>query len=346
MSQYEIADVDRSAVNSSQVIELELVGADREVLDIGCATGYLGSALAEQGCTVTGVEYDAEAAERAREVMSEVVVADLERSDLTELFPGRTFDVVVLGDVLEHLMHPEQVLASAVRLLAPGGSVVVSVPNVAHGSLRLALLQGRWDYRETGLLDRTHVRFFTRQGVADLLRAAGLRPVDVRAVVLDPLEVEVDVDADALPWAVVDWVRKQPDAYTYQFVLRAVPGEDDGTPFPEPVPAVPLPERDDAHTERGRIEAALHAPTVGRGDIVDEVIELRHRVLTLRDHAVGAEASVGAARNSVARAQAAERHARAELERQLAEIKSTASWRVGTKIVSPLARVKRVVRGS
>lgn len=346
MSHYDIPEVDRTAVNSSQVIELELVGEGRRVLDVGCSTGYLARALADQGCTVTGVEYDQEAAERARPVLDELVVADLERDDLAGLFAeGTTFDVVVFGDVLEHLRDPEAVLASAVRLLAPGGSVVISVPNVTHGSLRLALLQGRWDYRETGLLDRTHIRFFTRESLAELLRGAGLVAQEVRATVLDPLGTEVEVAADELPWAVVDWVRHQPDALTYQFVVRAVPGDDAGAPLPEPVPAIDLPVPDDEHAARGRVEEELHASANGRQELLEELLELRHRVLTLRDHAIGVEAALGAARNEVDRARAAEQHAYAESERLIQELKHTTSWRLGTTLVSPLARVKRVLRG-
>lgn len=346
MSHYDIPEIDLTSVNSSQVIELELVGEGRRVLDVGCATGYLARALVAQGCQVSGVEYDPEAAEKARPTLEELVVADIEREDLAGLFPGRTFDAVVFGDVLEHLRNPEEVLRSAVGLLAPGGSIVISVPNVSHGSLRLALLQGRWDYRETGLLDRTHLRFFTRDSLTTLLRSAGLVATDVRATVLDPLGTEVEVSADELPWAVVDWVRHQEDALVYQFVVRAVPGDDEGAPLPSPVPAIDLPLPEDEHAVRGRAEDELHRSADARRDLLDEVIELRHRVLTLRDHAIGSEAALGAARNEVERARAAERHAYAESERLVEELKRTTSWRLGTKLVAPLARAKRVLRGS
>jgi len=345
VSIYDIPAVDPTALNSSQAIELELVGHDKTVLDVGCSTGYLARALTAQGCTVSGIEFDAEAAEQARPSLANLVVADLERVDLADAFSGQTFDVIVFGDILEHLTRADDVLRSAVKLLAPGGSIVISVPNVAHGSLRLALLQGRWDYRETGLLDRTHVRFFTRSSLRDMLVGAGLVMEDLRATVLDPLEVEVEIDADALPWAVVDWVRHQPDALVYQFVVRVVVGVDDGSEDPELVPAVDLPVRDDIHATRARIEAELHAGSPGSNSIVDEVIDLRHRVLTMRDHAVGVEASLGSLRAEVERARAAEKDAYAETERLVEELKHTTSWRLGTMLVAPLARVKRVIQG-
>ena len=345
MSIYDIPAVDPTVRNSSQALELELVGHDRTVLDVGCATGYLARALNDQGCAVTGLEYDPEAAERARPSLQGLVVADINLVDLAEQFPDQSFDSIVFGDVLEHLLFPERVLRSAVKLLAPGGSVVISVPNVTHGSLRLALLEGRWDYRDSGLLDRTHVRFFTRESVLAMVRDAGLVVTDLVATVLDPLGCEVEIDADALPWAVVDWVRHQPDAYVYQFVVRAVVGVDDGR-VPELVLAVPIPDIDDAHTEVGRIEERLHRGSDGRTGVVTELIETRHRILTLRDHAMGAAAAVGTARLEVERARAAELAARDETERLVTELKSTATWRVGTRLVSPLARAKKLARGA
>ncbi|NMM17448.1 MAG: methyltransferase domain-containing protein [Cellulomonas sp.] len=345
MSIYDIPAVDMTVRNSSQTLEVELVGINKSVLDVGCATGYLARALVERGCAVTGVEYELEAAALARPSLVELIVADLNDVELADQLDGKTFDSIVFGDVLEHLADPDRVLKSATKLLAPGGSVVISVPNVTHGSLRLALLQGRWDYRDSGLLDRTHVRFFTRESALAMVRSAGLVVTHLWATVLDPLGCEVEIDADQLPWAVVDWVRHQADASVYQFVLRAELGQDDGT-TPELVPAVDVPDLDDVHTERGRIEARLHRGTDGREDVVSEVLETRRHILTLRDHAIGAEAAVGSARLEVERARAAEKSAQDETERIVAELKSSATWRVGTRVVSPLSTAKRLVQGA
>ena len=84
------------------------------------------------------------------------------------------FDAIVCGDVLEHLVHPAPVLRALGRALAPGGVVVVSVPNVAHLWMRLSLLVGRFDYAERGILDRTHLRFFTERSLRALLTEVGL----------------------------------------------------------------------------------------------------------------------------------------------------------------------------
>lgn len=216
------------AANTSHALMLRLVGPDRRVLDVGCATGYLGEALMDQGCRVSGVEYDPEAADRAGAVLDEVLVADLESADLVEHFGAGSFDVVVFGDVLEHLRDPARVLRACVPLLSDKGSVVISIPNVAHASLRLALLQGRWTYSDRGLLDRTHVQLFTRRTLLDMITSAGLVAVDVRATTAPTFGTEIDVDPSGLPDGAAAWVEQQPDADVYQFVVRAVRDDADG----------------------------------------------------------------------------------------------------------------------
>lgn len=227
MSQYDTT-LDPGVANNSHTQILDLVGGGKTVLDVGCATGYLAEALTRQGCTVSGIEYDAEAAAQAAQHLEHVSVGDVTTMDLGAELGDRRFDVIVFGDLLEHLPDPEPVLARLVEFLAPGGSVVISMPNVAHGSVRLALLQGTWEYQELGLLDRTHLRFFTRATLLRMLRSAGLSAVEVRTTVKDPLAAEVAVDAGLLPPGVVDWVRSQPDALTYQFLVRAVRDDADG----------------------------------------------------------------------------------------------------------------------
>ncbi len=220
-------DVDLSNRNNSHTLMVELVGGSKRVLDVGCATGYLAQALVERGCTVAGVEFDAEAAEEARPHLERLVIGDLEAMDLAEAFGDDRFDVIVFGDVLEHLREPLPVLRGARKLLAGGGSVVASIPNVAHGSVRLALLAGRFDYQPLGLLDNTHIRFFTRSSIEDLFREAGMVPIDVRRTTAGFFDTPVRVGEAEFPPEVVDAVMADPESATYQFVLRAVPDDAD-----------------------------------------------------------------------------------------------------------------------
>ena len=104
--------------------------------------------------------------------------------------------MIVFGDVLEHLLDPATVLTSSLELLRPGGSIVISIPNVAHGAVRLALLQGRWNYTDTGLLDKTHIRFFTLTPCSRCWSRPGLSVTEFRSTVADPLATEIPVDAD------------------------------------------------------------------------------------------------------------------------------------------------------
>ena len=162
-------------------------GRGRKALDVGAADGFLAERLTAQGWSVTALERDPELAARARGRCKEVVVADLDSA--FPLLHG-PFDAIVYGDVLEHLSDPRAVLRALDQTLVPGGTVIVSVPNVAHLWVRLSLLAGRFDYADRGILDRTHLRFFTRRTLLELLRAAGLTVVEL-AVTPVPLPLVV-----------------------------------------------------------------------------------------------------------------------------------------------------------
>lgn len=153
----------------------------RAVLDIGCSTGATGRALKESlpGARVVGIEYNATAAAAARDLLDEVLVGDADEK-LDEL--GRTgavFDLVLCGDVLEHLIDPWATLRR-IRALCPSGNVVVSLPNVAHVSTLITLLGSYWPYRDRGIFDRTHLRFFARNNLQELFESSGFELVEVK----------------------------------------------------------------------------------------------------------------------------------------------------------------------
>jgi 2-polyprenyl-3-methyl-5-hydroxy-6-metoxy-1,4-benzoquinol methylase len=193
------------------------------VLDVGCATGYLAGLLGRRGCQVIGIEQDARSAAEAERNCSEVVVGDIESAAVRARLP-RGFDFVLLGDVLEHLRDPWDTLAFTRELLAPGGVVVASIPNVAAWPVRLGLLFGRFEYADFGLLDRTHLRFFTRATAHAMVREAGFRVERERFVHLErrpgPLR-----RALPLPMSLVDrtLARLLPGIFAQQFVLRLSP---------------------------------------------------------------------------------------------------------------------------
>lgn len=226
VTKYDV-DIDLGHEGTSHRYMIELVGSNKSVLDVGCSSGYLAKVLNAFGNTVTGVEYDPAAAEAARAVMDRVEVADLDHADLTEIFGDTRFEVIVFGDVLEHLRDPLPVLRQARALLAPGGYIVISIPNISHGDVRMSLLLGRFRYVNLGLLDVTHLRFFTRASLQELLADAGFTAAEVRTTKAPLFGTELGVRPDEVDPAVVERLQQDPDATTYQFVLTAVP--DDAT---------------------------------------------------------------------------------------------------------------------
>jgi 2-polyprenyl-3-methyl-5-hydroxy-6-metoxy-1,4-benzoquinol methylase len=160
----------------------------RTILEIGCGGGRLGEHLkARQPCQVTGIELSAAAAEAARGRLDQVVVGDVERMQLD--FQAGQFDCVVCADVLEHLRRPDRLLRQIRSWLAPGGTLVVSLPNVRHHTVVRGLLDGNWTYEPAGLLDATHLRFFTRQSARELLEFAGFQ-VESLSIVPGPGHAE------------------------------------------------------------------------------------------------------------------------------------------------------------
>ncbi len=155
------------------------VGRPRTVLDVGCGIGLNGAVARVKGARVTGIELDPERAARARERVDEVLTADLEGERLAEVLGDRRFDLILFGDVLEHLTDPGAVLRRVTPYLEDGGHVIVSLPNVAAWTVRLGLLAGRFDYEPSGILDDTHLRFFTRRTAIELVEGAGLEVLHV-----------------------------------------------------------------------------------------------------------------------------------------------------------------------
>ncbi len=151
---------------------LERVPPDaRRVLDLGCGAGALGKALKDRyGCYVAGVEAVPEAAEAARQVLDRVVAGNLE-----EEFPFKDeeFDCVICGDVLEHLTDPWSICRQICRVLSDNGTFLASIPNAANIRIISELLRGDFRYRDEGLMDITHLRFFTLRSIREMLHFAG-----------------------------------------------------------------------------------------------------------------------------------------------------------------------------
>jgi SAM-dependent methyltransferase len=159
-------------------IEPLLPASAPRVLEIGCGGGGTLDWLKQSGRAqwTAGIELSSEAAAIASTRVDDVRCGDA--NVLLEQFPQDSFDLILCLDVLEHLVDPWAALSKIQGLLRPGGRIITSLPNVRHHSVVLPLLlRGRWEYRDAGIMDRTHLRFFSRQGIAGLMRGAGLREV-------------------------------------------------------------------------------------------------------------------------------------------------------------------------
>lgn len=205
------------------------------VLDLGAGPGILGRYLAEQrACTVDGVEYNPVAVAEAAPGYRRLECADLEQMTLADQFTGCQYDYILCADILEHLRRPEALLAQLPELLTPGGQVLLSVPNAAYAGLIAELLAGDFRYRPEGLLDATHLRFFTRLSLLRLLEECGLRSVALDATLMDLGHSEFANDWASGGWAetwspaVIRALLDRPEALIYQFIVTAVPAIEAG----------------------------------------------------------------------------------------------------------------------
>jgi O-antigen biosynthesis protein len=219
-SKYE-ARIDLENTNTSHALIVEFVGRGKRVLDVGCATGDLARVLAERGCGVTGIEIDPEAARHAEKLCERVVVGDVEDLDLSEMLRDEAFDVIVFGDTLEHFKNPLRTLDRLKPFLRSEGYMVASIPNVAHGSVRLALMQGKFRYSSLGLLDTTHLRFFTRDSVEQLFEDAGFLITGLKRTLRGIFDTEIEIEEALIPDEVLELVQADLESSTYQFVLAA-----------------------------------------------------------------------------------------------------------------------------
>src|SRR5262249_34113160 len=142
-----------------------------------CGAGGLGRLLKERGHHVTGLELVPEVAEQARAVLDRVETADAEADGFP--FPPRSFDAIIFADVLEHWIDPWRVLRGATGCVVPDGVVVASIPNLQNWDVLRRLLRGRWEYRERGITDFGHLRFFTLHTIRGLFAQAGLELIHV-----------------------------------------------------------------------------------------------------------------------------------------------------------------------
>ena len=164
------------SVDPQDLKVLEWVGRNRRVLEIGCHTGSLCYWLSEQGCAVTGIDFNEKALEIAERYCAQTILLDLNDSlELSRALEGQQYDYVIALHVLEHLYDPWVALGELASAASADGKVILALPNISNAVNRIAALRGEFEYEETGVMDVTHIRFFNYDTLHDLVEEAGLR---------------------------------------------------------------------------------------------------------------------------------------------------------------------------
>ena len=268
-------EVDPSNRNSTYGLICERVPEGATVLDVGCSSGNLAMALERsRHCRVVGVDVDRDAVSAARAKGVEAHLADVTRVPVEAVVGARRFDVIVLADVLEHVANPAAVLAPLSRLLAPGGKALCSFPNITHVDVQLMLAQDQWRTQPVGILDETHLRFFTLASFTDLAVRCGYDVAAVERIRLPALGTEV-----------LDYGRALSLGPTEQEALTAVSrqGNVNSEVYQYVVELHPAPElvgRGAVDEIRERMDAAgSESEASGRLDVIVRTVEGRLKYL-------------------------------------------------------------------
>lgn len=208
-------------------LSTDLVPPNSRVLDLGCGDGTIGQILENKGCQVIGVEENRNLAKIAKQKLSKVIIGDLEEKKILEQISKEPkFDVIFASAILEHLKRPEVVLKNLIKSLKEGGIIIITLPNIAYWRIRWELLMGRFNYTESGILDRGHLRFFTVKSAIQFIESDCKLKIDK----LDfefPLFPIIHRIFKLIPFVgnqlQFKFYRKFPNLFAYQMVFKTRP---------------------------------------------------------------------------------------------------------------------------
>lgn len=201
-----------------------------KVLEFGPATGYMTQYMKEVlGCKVTCIELCRESAKIAEQYAEKMIVANIE-NDPWEKELDQKYDYILFADVLEHLRYPEETLKKAIQFLAPEGFLITSIPNIGHSAILLALRKGKFEYTKYGLLDDSHIHFFTRNSMCNMFEKNSLICVEERNEIRRPAQTELKEYYWKYPIFSLSLFRK-PDAHVYQFICMWTINQKDTIPI-------------------------------------------------------------------------------------------------------------------
>lgn len=150
------------------------LGSDKEILELGCHSGYFSSWLSKNNCRITGIDINENALQVAKPYLKTSICGNLEDPEIWNNCETESFDAILLMHILEHLRSPESILKKSLDYLKKEGAVVIGVPNVSNAKDRFNMLFGQFEYTEIGVMDETHLRFFNYKTARELIEGAGL----------------------------------------------------------------------------------------------------------------------------------------------------------------------------
>ena len=203
-----------------------------QILDVGCACGDLAYTLKKEGCNncfLTGMEYNEKSLEiaRSKKCYESLYQIDLNNIDIDayqHLF--KKFDYIIFGDILEHIYEPKRILNMFKYFLKKNGHILISLPNIAHCTIKANLLNDNFEYYKVGLLDETHIRFFTYKTIASLLSDAQLKVQQCMCVDLGIIGIERKDPYIDLPKKIKKFILKDPHSFAFQYVLKCRMSEE------------------------------------------------------------------------------------------------------------------------
>ena len=220
MTKYDF-DLNLSTKNSNSSIAFS-INPNSTILEVGCAYGRLTKYLHSQGCQVTIMEIDEESGSVASQWAERTFLGkdgDVENiNNLRKIKQFGNYDYIIFADVLEHLYYPEKVLSETKNLLNTNGSVLISIPNIAHNSVIIDLIQNKFEYRPVGLLDNTHIRFFTESSLEQMVEKCGFTVFKKDNLYNSVQYTEFNNSYSDLPDEVANFLKTRPGGEIYQFV--------------------------------------------------------------------------------------------------------------------------------
>jgi O-antigen biosynthesis protein len=213
--------LDMSTKNSNSVI-INNIAPNSKVLEFGCAHGRMTKYLAEKlNCKVTIVEIDPCGFDAEPYCVHSLIgeeFGDIDGDLWYNTLRAERYDYIIFADVLEHLKHPKQVLRKSADLLEKDGTIWVSIPNIGHNAVLIDLLNGKFIYRDVGLLDRTHITFFTKKSLEDMVRKCKLKVVQQENLLNVVDNTEFGNSYHDVPFEVADFLQRRENGEVYQFV--------------------------------------------------------------------------------------------------------------------------------